>query len=271
MVFYICLYYSLSLHPIPNEITMRLSLYCFALLFNTVLFAQSKKELQAQVHTLKAEANTLKAEIEQLKKPKQADLNNEHKKASYGLGVLMAANVKKQGGDSLDIEAITIAMQDVFLNKPLRMNEQECMMVVQPYMQKTMERKSNMSKEEGKAFLEANKAKEGVVVTASGLQYKVLISGKGKSPGPKDNVSVHYTGKLIDGTVFDSSVTTGKPATFGVSNVIPGWTEALQLMHEGDKWLVYIPFELAYGERGTGGQIPPFAALIFEVELIKVN
>jgi FKBP-type peptidyl-prolyl cis-trans isomerase len=249
---------------IPKELIMKLSLICFALLFNTILFAQSKKELEAQV-------SSLKAEIELLKKPKQVDLNNEHKKASYGLGVLMASNVKKQGGDSLDVDAIAIAMQDVFLNKPLRMNEQECMTVVQPYMQKAMERKSSAAKEEGKSFLEANKTKEGVVVTASGLQYKVLISGKGKSPGPSDNVTVNYTGKLIDGTVFDSSVTTGKPASFGVSNVIPGWAEALQLMHEGDKWLVFVPYQLAYGDHGAGGQIPPFAALIFEVELIKVN
>ena len=110
-----------------------------------------------------------------------------------------------------------------------------------------------------------------MVATASGLQYKVLIAGKGKSPGPSDNVTVHYTGKLIDGTVFESSVAAAKPATFRVSGVIPGWTEALQLMHEGDKWLVYIPTELAYNERGSGAKIPPFAALIFELELLKVN
>ena len=250
--------------PISTKNTMRLSLICFALLCNTALFAQSKKELKAQV-------NALKTEIEQLKKPKQVDFNNAHKKASYGLGVLMATNVKKQGGDSLDVETMTIAMQDVFLSKTLKMNEQECMTIVQPYMQKAMERKSNAAKEDGIAFLEANKTKEGVKVTTSGLQYKVLVTGTGKAPGSNDNVSVHYTGKLIDGTVFDSSVTKEKPASFGVSNVIPGWTEALQLMHEGDKWMVYIPYQLAYGERGAGGQIPPFAALVFEMELIKVN
>lgn len=250
---------------------MRLSVFCIALLLNTALFAQSKKELLTQVNTLKAEIGGLKAEIAELKKPKEVDLSNDHKKASYGLGVLMATKVKQQGGDSLDAEAMGAAMKDVFQSKMLKMNEQECMAVVQPYMQKAMERKSNESKLAGKAFLEANKTKEGIVVTASGLQYKTLASGKGKTPAATDNVTVHYTGKLIDGTVFDSSVTAGKPATFGVSGVIPGWTEVLQLMHEGDKWLVFIPAELAYGDQGAGGQIPPFATLIFEIELIKVN
>ena len=243
---------------------MRLSIFCFMLLLSTSLFAQSKKELIAQV-------NALKAQIEELKKTKVVELDNDHKKASYGLGVLMASNVKKQGGDSLNADALAEGLKDVFLSKTPRMNEQECMSIVQPYMQKAMERKSNEAKEGGIKFLEANKTKEGVVVTASGLQYKSLVKGTGKSPGPNDNVTVHYTGKLIDGTVFDSSVTKDKPATFGVTGVIPGWTEALQLMHEGDKWMVFIPYQLAYGDQGAGGQIPPFAALIFEVELIKVN
>ena len=237
-----------------------------ALLLVSVVSAmgQSKKELLEEVATLKAQ-------IEEMKKPKTVDLNNEHQKASYSLGVLVASNIKKQGGDSLDVGAIAIAMNDVFHNKALKMNEQECAMFVQPYMQKAMEKKSAAMKEEGQTFLAANKTKEGVIVTASGLQYKVLTSGQGKSPGPSDKVTVHYTGKLIDGTIFDSSVASGKPATFGVNQVIAGWTEALQLMHEGDKWMLYIPYDIAYGDRGAGGQIPPFATLIFEVELIKVN
>ena len=120
-------------------------------------------------------------------------------------------------------------------------------------------------------FLEANKAKEGVKTTASGQQYKILTQGQGKSPGITDRVTVHYTGKLVDGTVFDSSIQRGQPSTFRVNQVIPGWTEALRLMKEGDKWIVYVPYSLGYGERGYPPQIPPFATLIFEVELLKVN
>jgi FKBP-type peptidyl-prolyl cis-trans isomerase FklB len=138
-------------------------------------------------------------------------------------------------------------------------------------MSAAADRKSASARKGGEEFLAENAKKEGVKTTASGLQYKVNNSGSGKSPALTSEVTVHYTGKLIDGTVFDSSVERGEPATFPVNGVIAGWTEALQLMKEGDKWTLYIPFQLAYGERGAGGQIPPFAALIFDVELIKVN
>jgi FKBP-type peptidyl-prolyl cis-trans isomerase len=151
------------------------------------------------------------------------------------------------------------------------MDMQSCGMVVQQYMQQVADAKNGAAKSEGLAFLEKNKMNEGVKVTASGLQYRVISSGNGKSPKASDNVTVHYTGKLVDGSVFDSSVERGEPATFGVNQVIPGWTEAMQLMKEGDKWEIVIPSELGYGEQGAGYQIPPFATLIFEVELLKVN
>jgi len=127
------------------------------------------------------------------------------------------------------------------------------------------------AREEGERFLLENKTKPDVTTTASGLQYQVLTVGKGKTPTPNDQVTVHYTGKLLDGTEFDSSVRRGSPATFGVTQVIAGWTEALQLMREGDKWVLFIPENLAYGDRGAGSQIPPYATLVFEIELIKVN
>ncbi|RAW00112.1 FKBP-type peptidyl-prolyl cis-trans isomerase [Pseudochryseolinea flava] len=226
--------------------------------------AQSKKELAAQVASLKTE-------IEQLKKPKEAELTDKHKKASYGLGVLIAENLKPQGGDSLDIETLNIAIKDVFQSKTLKMTQEESMTIVQEYMRGQAEKRNAKLAEAGKVYLETNKTKAGVQVTATGLQYQVLQSGKGKKPGPNDQVTVHYTGKLIDGKVFDSSVERNEPATFGVSQVIPGWTEALQLMKEGDKFLLTIPSELGYGERGAGQDIPPFSVLVFEVELIKVN
>jgi FKBP-type peptidyl-prolyl cis-trans isomerase len=228
------------------------------------LRAQSKKDLEAQI-------KKLQMEIEQLKKPKEVDLSSPDKKAGYGMGVLFANNIKGQGGDSLDVQAITAAIRDVFEKKPLKIDQQSCMPIVQQFMQQAAEKKSTLTKEQGKVFLESNKQKEGVMVTASGLQYKVLAKGAGKTPASTDKVTVHYTGKLIDGSVFDSSVQRGQPANFGVSQVISGWTEALQLMKEGDKWMLFIPYNLAYGERGSGGQIPPYATLIFEVELIKVN
>ena len=244
---------------------MRLIIVCIVVFAGFPLFSQSKKELVSEV-------NSLKSQIAELKKPKEADTSDIHKKASYGLGVVIGSNLKIQGGDSLDMEALTIALRDTYLGKPLKMDQEKSSMVVQKYMEQAIERKSAKLQEESKAFLENNKKAEGVSVTASGLQYKVVSAGKGKAPAATDNVTVHYTGKLVDGTVFDSSVTRGEPASFAVNQVIPGWTEALQLMHEGDKWLLFIPSELAYGPQGAGGgQIPPHAALIFEVELIKVN
>jgi len=241
------------------------TLFLGALLFVTSLsLAQSKKELLAEI-------SSLKAEIEQLKKPKEIDLGDKHKKASYGLGMLLASNIKTQGADSLDAEAIAAGINDIFLSKEPKLKQEEAGMIVQTYMGEMMQRKTAMMKEEGQKFLEENKKKTGVTVTASGLQYEVVKAGAGKTPVASDNVTVHYTGKLTDGTVFDSSVERGEPATFGVGDVIPGWTEVLQLMKEGDKWIVYLPYDLAYGERGAGQDIPPYAALIFEVELIKVN
>lgn len=250
---------------------MRLIVFCLSFLLGTTLLAQSKKELAAQLKAEAAQVTALKAEIEQLKKPKEADLTDKHKKASYGLGILVGTNLKSQGGDSLNLEALTIGISDVFQNKTPKIEQQEAMAIVQQYMQQAMEKKNAQVKDQAQAFLDDNKKKEGVKTTASGLQYKVITPGKGKAAGANDKVTVHYTGKLIDGTVFDSSVERNEPATFGVSEVIPGWTEALQLMHEGDKWLLYIPYELAYGERGAGQQIPPYSTLVFEVELIKVN
>jgi FKBP-type peptidyl-prolyl cis-trans isomerase len=243
---------------------MRIIILCLFVLSGLSVVGQSKKELAAEVAKLKSE-------IAELNKPKVANLDDETKRASYGLGVLIASNLKSQGGDSVDLESLYFGIQDIYNKKELIIKEQECSMIVQTYMTEAMEKKTAVLKEEGVAFLEANKTKPGILVTETGLQYQVISSGNGKVPTASDNVTVHYTGKLIDGTVFDSSVERGEPATFGVGQVIAGWTEALQLMHEGDKFMLFIPSELGYGDRGAGGQIPPYAALIFEVELIKVN
>lgn len=237
---------------------------CFTLLTAASLFAQSKKQLKAEVQRL----NT---EISELKKPKEVDLNNPNTKASYALGVMIATNVESQGIDSLDMEALVIAFQDVLKDQELKLQPQEAEQIIQQYMQEMMESRKTKAIEEATSYLEKNKTMEGVRETQSGLQYKVIKEGTGKSPGPKDRVTVHYTGMLPDGTVFDSSVERGQPATFGVSQVIPGWTEALQLMKEGGKMTLFIPYELAYGEQGAGGVIPPYSTLIFDVELLKVE
>ncbi len=250
---------------------MRLSIFCLSLLISTSLVAQSKKALLTQVEQLKKEAELLKTEIVQLKTPKIVQLDDTLSKASYGLGILVAANLKMQGGDSLNVEALLDGMNDVFTDKKLKMEQQEALPIVQMYMQQAGEKKMMKVRTDNAAFLDANKKNDGVTTTASGLQYKVINTGKGKTPGATDKVTVHYVGKLIDGTTFDSSVERNEPITFEVGGVIPGWTEALQLMHEGDKWMLYIPHELAYGERGAGEQIPPYSTLVFEVELIKVN
>ena len=226
--------------------------------------AQSKKELVEQIAQLKRE-------LDELKKPKPLNLEAEVDSASYSIGVLMGTNLKSQGADSLNVNAIKAAIEDVLLGKELKVKRDACSTITQSFMTKAMEVKNAKRIEEGKAFLAANAAKSGILTTASGLQYQVIREGSGKKPGPTDRVTVHYSGRLTDGTLFDSSVERGQPATFGVTQVIGGWTEALQLMSEGAKWILFIPSELGYGARGAGGDIPPHAVLVFEVELIKVN
>jgi FKBP-type peptidyl-prolyl cis-trans isomerase len=250
---------------------MRLLIFCICAGIAFPVFSQSKKELRAEAKKLQTEIVELKSEIAELKKPKEVDISDTTDQASYSFGVVIASNMQTQGLDSLNMETCLAAMKDVFANKPLKVDRREAEATLQQYMQQAMMKKSAIVKAESQKFLDSNKTKAGVKTTASGLQYQVLAEGKGKSPTPTDRVTVHYTGKLTDGNVFDSSVQRGQPATFGVNQVIPGWTEALQLMKEGDKWLLYIPYSLAYGERGSPPQIPPFSTLIFEVELLKVN
>lgn len=206
-----------------------------------------------------------------MKTPPPVQLQEGPEKASYCLGVMFGSNITNQGFDSLDTEIFIRGLEDVLKTGNPVINSNEAQSIVQQYMQEVMEKKTAKAKEEGIAFLEQNKTKEGVKVTPTGLQYKIINEGTGKKPGATSNVTVHYTGKLIDGSVFDSSVSRGEPATFGLNQVIPGWTEGLQLLKEGGKAVLYIPSELGYGDRGAGGVIPPYAALIFEVELIKVD
>ncbi|MAN49419.1 MAG: peptidylprolyl isomerase [Flavobacteriales bacterium] len=197
------------------------------------------------------------------------NINTEMEKVSYSLGVNIASSLKQQGWE-LDAKSLSDAFVDVFNGNKLLIDEKEASSILQNYQQKiankTLEKNSTL----GKEFLEKNAKKDGVITTSSGLQYKVLKEGDGESPKETDKVEVHYHGTLIDGTVFDSSVDRGESITFPVNGVIPGWVEALQLMKTGAKYKLFIPSELAYGNRGQG-KIGPNSTLIFEVELIAIK
>lgn len=198
-------------------------------------------------------------------------------KLSYALGMSMGHNFKGTGIKTLNSADFAAGVASVYDGVKPEMTFDEAMRIVNEYfakleaeMQAEAAKQGEVNRKNGEAFLIENAKREGIKVTESGLQYEVLESGKGDSPKASDNVEVHYTGKLIDGTVFDSSVERGVPASFGVTQVIPGWVEALQLMHEGDKWRLYIPSDLAYGPNGAGGVIGPNMTLIFDVELLRV-
>ena len=193
------------------------------------------------------------------------------------LGMSMGHNFKGTGIKTLNSADFAAGVASVYDGVKPEMTFDEAKRIVNEYfakleaeMQAEAAKQGEVNRKNGEAFLTENAKREGIKVTESGLQYEVLESGKGDSPKASDNVEVHYTGKLIDGTVFDSSVERGVPASFGVTQVIPGWVEALQLMHEGDKWRLYIPSDLAYGPNGAGGVIGPNMTLIFDVELLRV-
>jgi len=208
---------------------------------------------------------------------KKIELKDLRDKVSYSIGMNIGQDFKRQGID-LDPDLIAQAIKDVTKGSPLLLTEEqvkEAITAFQKELEVKMEAKAKADLEKnskaGAAFLTENAKKEGVVTLPSGLQYKVLTPGTGKKPAAADTVTVHYRGTLIDGTEFDSSFKRNEPATFPVSGVIPGWTEALQLMQEGAKWQLVIPAALAYGERGAGQQIGPNSTLVFEVELLKVQ
>lgn len=199
-------------------------------------------------------------------------------KTSYAFGLNIGQQLREIGlSKILVVEDFAAAVKDMLEGKQCKISFEEANDILDTLF-KELERKKNAeaaergkkAREEGEAFLAANSKKAGVTTTESGLQYEVLTEGTGRQPKATDTVRCHYHGTLIDGTVFDSSVQRGEPCSFGLNQVIAGWTEGVQLMKEGSKFRFYIPFNLAYGERGAGASIPPYAALIFEVELLEV-
>ena len=199
------------------------------------------------------------------------NLKTEMEKVSYSLGVSVAKSVKAQGLEEINAEAVAQAFSDVFEGKDLAITEEEAGQILQDYFTKLAGKSQEANVSAGTDFLAENGKRDGVITTASGLQYEVLTAGEGDSPKETDQVSVHYHGTLIDGSVFDSSVERGQPATFPVNGVIAGWVEALQLMNTGAKFKLFIPSDLAYGERGAGQMIGPNSTLIFEVELLSIE
>lgn len=195
--------------------------------------------------------------------------------ASYAIGVLVGDQNKQQldaagTAEDFNIDVLITAFEKQIKGEETKMELEEARTFIQAYFAKIADAKSENNTKAGEDFLATNKTKEGVTVLESGLQYEVITEGTGAKPTAEQSVKCHYTGTLLDGTVFDSSEERGEPATFGVGQVIPGWTEALQLMSVGSKWKLYIPGELAYGPRGAGADIGPNATLIFEVELLEI-
>ncbi|MBQ0155739.1 MAG: FKBP-type peptidyl-prolyl cis-trans isomerase [Bacteroidales bacterium] len=192
-------------------------------------------------------------------------------KLSYALGMSMASNMKQSGLDCINVDDFASAIKSVFNGEKMQMTADEAQSAINEFFAKQKTEVMSKNKKAGEEFLAKNKNNEGVVTTASGLQYKILVAGTGAKPKETDTVDCHYEGRLIDGTIFDSSYKRGQSAQFPVNGVIPGWVEALQLMPVGSKWQLYIPSDLAYGEYGAGETIEPNSTLIFDVELLAIK
>jgi len=208
--------------------------------------------------------------------PKQVALDSDRAKFSYAMGMDVGNSLRQMGGE-IDVDAFVDAFRTSIANGEMRMKAEDAAKVKQAFFQKRQQEQQEKMKVEGDAnkkagesFLAANKQKEGVTTTASGLQYEVITQGKGDKPSSTDTVKVHYRGTLIDGTEFDSSYARGEPATFPLNRVIRGWTEGVQLMNVGSKYRLFVPSDLGYGPRGAGAKIGPNATLIFEVELLEI-
>jgi len=199
------------------------------------------------------------------------NLDNTMDSVSYSIGVLIAQSLKQQGLDSVKTDAFAKGVKDALAGDQMDISVEEANQIVQTHMQEKAAKQYEDLIQKGKSFLADNAKRDEVKVTDSGLQYEVLRTGEGASPSDSSKVTVHYRGELLNGQVFDSSYKRGEPVTFGVTQVIPGWTEGLQMMKKGGKWKLYIPYDLGYGERGAGQAIGPFETLIFEVELLEVQ
>jgi FKBP-type peptidyl-prolyl cis-trans isomerase FklB len=229
-------------------------LFALIILSTCNLFAQSRKKSASQAAT---PASPVK-------------LNDQTDSLSYSIGIMVASFYKQQGITSINDALVNKAIKDKMAGDSTLLTEQQCNQVLMGFIEKAKADKAAAAKKQGEAFLAVNKTKPGVVTTASGLQYLILKQGTGPKPALSDKVKCDYEGKLIDGTVFDSSLKQGKPIEFSVNGVIAGWTEALQLMNTGSKYRLFIPSSLAYGDQQMGSDIKPGSTLIFDVDLIEI-
>lgn len=198
-------------------------------------------------------------------------LSNRLDSVSYVIGHMMAESIVNQGVKKINSQALILALEEALAGKPSSIDRAEGSRILTSYMNDLVLKEKEDVINAGKEFLTQNALNPGVIQLESGLQYMVIEEGDGPSPKPSDKVTTHYTGKLIDGTVFDSSIERGNPISFKVNGVIKGWQEALPMMKTGSKWMLYIPYDLGYGARGAGASIPPYSTLIFEIELLSID
>jgi FKBP-type peptidyl-prolyl cis-trans isomerase FklB len=199
------------------------------------------------------------------------NLTTKFDSVSYSVGVIVAENLRKEGITELNEDVVAAAIHDIITDSELQIGKKDADQIFKTYLKKMKEVMGEENKMAGELFLAENAKKSGVTVLPSGLQYEILVPGTGLSPGPTDVVKTHYHGTLTDGTIFDSSVERGEPISFPLNRVIKAWQEALPLMKEGGKWRIYSPYDLAYGPQGAGPTIKAYSALIFDIELLKVE
>ncbi len=209
-------------------------------------------------------------QTQQVQQPAEVKLETDKDKFSYGLGMMIGERVLNQYGE-VDYDILIAGIKAQHLKQETLMTLEQADEALRAEVEKVFAARAEEAKQRGQEYLDANAKKEGVTVTESGLQYSVITAADGAKPKETDTVTVHYRGTLIDGTEFDSSYSRGSPTSFGLNQVIPGWTEGLQLMSVGSKYRLVIPYDLGYGDRGAGGQIGPYETLIFEVELIEIG
>lgn len=218
-----------------------------------------------------ASASASKTPTPAVQPPPAFALRNLNDSISYSIGVSIGNGLKSQGLEAINAEALTKAVKGAYASDSLLISPEAANLFLSSYFQKIQTEKAEAGKVAGKKFMEENKTKPGIITLPSGLQYQVLKEGTGPKPKATDKVTAHYRGTLPNGTVFDSSYDRNQPLSIGVSEVIPGWTEALQLMKVGSKWKLFIPSDLGYGERGAGRDIPPNSPLVFEMELLSID